>query len=152
LKNFAAFTNFSPVRFKPLAMDNDFPISAPIAGVPVETKAQERQRESIFLGAQVTFDGASVPVSVRVRNISSGGMMIDSTAKHAKGKTVAATIKGIGDVTGRVAWATDTRIGIAFDEPVDPKQGRQSIKKDEPEHPTYNKAYVYDRRPGLAIR
>jgi PilZ domain len=132
-------------------MDNAFTPAQINSDANVAEKPQERQRESIFLGAHVTFEGALTPLNVRVRNISSGGMMIDSTAKLEKGHPVSADIKGIGKVLGYVAWATDTRIGIAFNAPVDPKLTRQQIKNEAPPL-AYNKPYIHDRRPGLAIR
>jgi PilZ domain len=132
-------------------MDNAYSFPVSDDGQNTAVNPQERRRESIFLGAQIVFEGAASAVSVRVRNISTGGMMIDSGAKHAKGKMISATIKGIGEVCGHVAWATDTRIGIAFDAPIDPKLARQQITNETPP-PGYNKPYIYDRRPGLAVR
>ena len=78
-------------------------------------------------------------------------MMVDTVKAYAKGSSVTATIKGIGEVTGHVAWSTANRVGIQFDEPVDPKEARQTPKGEAPAL-TYNRPYIHDRRPGLAIR
>ena len=112
---------------------------------------RDKSRESIFLGAQIVIEGVRAPVSARVRNISPGGMMVDAQKIYDKGLAVTATIKGIGEVTGRIAWSTSNRCGIAFDEPVDPLLARQPVSSSPPT-PGYGKPYLTDRRPGLGIR
>jgi hypothetical protein len=123
----------------------------PVPAFGLSSSAREKSRESIFLGAQLLYEGAKAPVDTRVRNISSGGMMVDATIIYAKGHRVTATIKGIGEIGGVVAWSTENRIGIAFDELVDPKLTRQQIHGTGTAA-TYKRPYVPDRRPGLAIR
>lgn len=121
---------------------------------PAQTIAgqqREKSRESIFLGAQIVIEGVRLPVSARVRNISPGGMMVDAQKIYDKGLAITATIKGIGEVTGRIAWSTSNRCGIAFDEPVDPLLTRQPVSSGTVAT-TYNKPFTQDRRPGLAIR
>lgn len=113
------------------------------------TKA-ERQRESMFLLAAVRFVEGADPLSVRVRNISSGGMMIDSAVEYAKGHRVLVELKNIGLINAYVAWSTATRMGIAFDHEIDPKLARQPLVKSAP-IPEYAKP-VTGRRPGLGIR
>jgi hypothetical protein len=116
-----------------------------------EGSQREKSRESIFLGAQIMFGDAKAPVNARIRNISPGGMMVDTVKAFPKGVRISATIKGIGEVSGTIAWSTATRIGISFDEQVDPKLARISVSSDTPVT-NYNKPYVPDRRPGLAVR
>ncbi len=120
---------------------------------PSSTDGSQREtsRESIFLGAQIMFGDAKAPVNSRIRNISASGMMVDTIKAFAKGVRISATIKGIGEVSGTIAWSTATRIGIHFDEAVDPKLARISVSGDAPVT-NYNKPYVPDRRPGLAVR
>jgi hypothetical protein len=112
---------------------------------------REKSRESIFLGAQLLYEGASAPVTARIRNISSGGMMVDTSKVMRTGLTVTAVIKTIGEVAGRVAWSTENRVGIAFDDPIDPKHARLQIKTDN-SAVRYVSVLPKDRRPGLAIR
>ncbi len=111
---------------------------------------RERNRESMFLLAGVRFSDGKAPISARVRNISSGGMMIDSSIEYAKGHRVLVELKNIGEVGGYVAWSTTTRMGIAFDVQIEPKLARQPMAKAAPV-PLYAKP-VIGRRPGLAIR
>lgn len=117
----------------------------------VAGQQREKSRESIFLGAQIVIEGVRAPLSARVRNISPGGMMVDAQKIYAKGLAVTATIKGIGEVTGRIAWSTGNRCGIAFDETVDPLLARQPVSSGTVTT-SYNKPLVLDRRPGLAVR
>ena len=108
-------------------------------------------RESIFIGACVCFEGTDQAVPVRVRNISSGGIMIDTAIARRKGSLVTAELKHIGRLTGHVAWSTATRIGIAFDTKIDPLQARQKPDPNIPQ-PTFKRLYHETGRPALKAR
>jgi PilZ domain len=108
-------------------------------------------RESIFLGAQLIFPHSAQPLSVRVRNISPGGMMVDHAANVPVGEQVVADIKGVGPVYGKVAWVANGRIGIAFDREIDPQQARVKVGDGKPVD-SYQVYKPTERRPGLAIR
>ena len=112
--------------------------------------ARSKSRESMFLLAVIALKGIEKPLSARVRNLSAGGMMVDSTVAYEKGHRLIATIKNIGDVEGYVAWSTATRMGIAFDHEIDPRLARQPVAASPPV-PIYAQP-VPGRRPGLAIR
>lgn len=84
-------------------------------------------RESIFLAATIWFAGDASPMPVRIRNISSGGMMIDSAVPREKGLPLTAELKTIGKVSGTVAWSNDKRMGIIFDRPIDPQRARLQV-------------------------
>ena len=112
--------------------------------------ARSKLRESMFLLAIITLDGIEKPVSARVRNLSAGGMMVDSSVAYEKGHRLVAAIKNIGDVEGYIAWSTATRMGIAFDHEIDPRLARQPVGVASPA-PTYAQP-VPGRRPGLAVR
>ncbi len=133
-------------------MDDPRSFNSPLGDLTIlGERPRDGKREAIFLGAQILFTGARTSVNARVRNISEGGMMVDSTGKHTKGQTLVAIIKGVGEVTGKVVWITENRIGIAFDEAIDPKLARLPVSSETKES-TYNRPYVHDRRPGLSIR
>ena len=36
-------------------------------------------------------------------------------------------LRGIGEIGGRIAWATDGRIGVAFDQQIDPMRARKPV-------------------------
>ncbi len=113
------------------------------------TESQRRdQRDSLFVLARIKPEGqAGEGVSVRVRNVSSGGLMADAPDDYRPGMRIEVTLENIGDVAGSVAWAEAGRIGVAFDHPIDKSLARKtrSSKSDELFRPT---AQDY-RRPGL---
>lgn len=86
-----------------------------------------RSRDSLFLLARLTLKDGSAVHEVRVRNLSAGGMMAEYDGRVAIGDPVTAELRGLGEVTGRVAWAAEGRVGIALDEPIDPKKARKPI-------------------------
>lgn len=85
-----------------------------------------KPRDSLFLAARFTAMGMPAE-QVRVRNLSAGGMMVEYPAPIDPGTRVEVELRGIGQVGGRVAWATDGRIGIAFDRHIDPLKARKPV-------------------------
>jgi hypothetical protein len=84
----------------------------------------------MFLSATITRtdDAAGGLEPVRVRNLSSIGMMADHDGRCMEGDEVIVAMRGIGSVKGKVAWVRPGRIGVAFDAEVDPKLARKPIK------------------------
>lgn len=113
--------------------------------------SRTQARESIFLSARVRFASLNDVISVRIRNISSGGMMVDCDQPVGPGETLEVEIKNIGRVRGRIAWRTDNRMGIAFNFPIDPKRARMKADPDILE-PLYTNLDFGPRRPGLGLR
>jgi hypothetical protein len=150
-KLFGLFTFFQPIAGKLSIMDNA--LAPDDTETSVETR--DKSRESIFLGAVISLGNQRQSLNVRVRNISSGGMMIDLAGPQPKGLAVVAEMKGIGEIRGRIAWSTENRAGIAFDRTVDPKLARHTPAA-APAAPFYAKPVLShgdtSRRPGLAIR
>lgn len=83
-------------------------------------------RDSLFLAAKLTV-GTLPPEQVRVRNLSAGGMMAEYPAAIEANTRVRIELRGIGEIGGRIAWATDGRIGIAFDTPINPLNARKPV-------------------------
>lgn len=110
---------------------------------------RHEKRDSLFLSAEVAIDGAP-PFSTRVRNLSAGGMMIDVNRDQIPGTPLVAELRGIGEVTGRIAWSSPGRAGVAFSEEIDPRLARKSTAA-KLEVPEFLKP-APGRRPGLAIR
>lgn len=84
-------------------------------------------RDSLFLMATMRVDGSETDHRVKVRNLSAGGMMIESELQLARGTRISVDLRNIGWVHGAVAWVQETRSGIAFDTAVDPKLARASV-------------------------
>jgi PilZ domain len=124
-----------------------------IISMSTEPIAKKRQaaRDSLFLSAEVTVAGARKPVTVRVRNLSAGGMMVDGNAIFHEGAIVSADLRGIGAVSGRIAWVMEERAGVAFDEEIDPKEARAPVTAAKPPV-LFTPQPDRSRRPGLKIR
>lgn len=122
----------------------------PIGSHSPETDAESQrrdQRDSLFVLARIKFEGdGGEGAAVRVRNVSSGGLMAEVADDYRPGLRVEITLEGIGEVAGSVAWAEAGRIGVAFDHPIDKSRARKvPAKRDDLFRPT-KQDY---RRPGL---
>lgn len=108
-------------------------------------------RDSLFLMADVLVDGRADPVRAKVRNLSAGGMMADGDFTVERGTRLTVDLRHVGHVAGTVAWVQDSRIGIAFDSEIDPKQVRARIGASESSVPGHVRtaAALADPRRGL---
>lgn len=95
-----------------------------------EKQLRQAVRDSLLLAAPFYVDGVDVG-NVRVRNLSSGGMMVEYAGTLRIGTPVSAQLRGIGMVQGRVAWCTAGRVGVAFDESIDPMAARKPVGKGD---------------------
>ena len=86
-----------------------------------------RHRDSLFLTALLRLEGEATEQEVRIRNLSAGGMMAELGRVVPIGSGTTLQVRGIGEVTGRVAWCAEGRIGIALDAPIDPKRARKPV-------------------------
>ncbi|UVO49539.1 PilZ domain-containing protein [Sphingomonas sp. SUN019] len=86
-----------------------------------------RQRDSLFLLAQLHVEGRAEPIAVRVRNLSAGGLMAELPHPVPTDRAIDIDVRGIGRITGRIAWQTAGRIGVAFDQPIDPQRARKPV-------------------------
>lgn len=84
-------------------------------------------RDSLFLIAQFRLFGRGEEVQVRVRNLSSGGLMAEVSEPLAIGTPVEVEVRGIGWILGRIAWAAAGRVGVAFEQQIDPKAARKPV-------------------------
>ena len=83
-------------------------------------------RDSMFLMGIMRRVGGP-DVQIKVRNLSPGGMMVESPVGFPRGQAIEAELRGIGAVLGRVAWTAGGRIGVAFDQPIDPRLARKPV-------------------------
>ncbi|WP_247714880.1 PilZ domain-containing protein [Qipengyuania mesophila] len=85
-------------------------------------------RDSLFLFAQLTFAGQAKTYRVKVRNLSAGGMMAETSEVAAsRGDRLEIELRNVGTVKGSVAWAQDNRFGVAFEKDIDPKVVRAPV-------------------------
>lgn len=85
------------------------------------------QRDSLLLMAPMTLADETTPRDVRVRNISEGGLMAELPVVVEIGTPVRIDLRGVGLVSGRIAWCTSGRVGVAFDRVIDPKKVRKPV-------------------------
>jgi PilZ domain len=102
--------------------------SAPSTALSASDFAGQRSgaRDSLLLTAQFRVDGGSA-CTVRVRNLSAGGLMAEYAEPIGLRTPVAVEVRGVGWVAGKIAWAAEGRVGVAFDTPIDPKLARKPV-------------------------
>jgi len=83
-------------------------------------------RDSMFLMAVMRRSGGP-DVTVKIRNLSPGGMMAESPVNFTRGEAIEAELRGIGVVTGKIAWGAGGRVGVQFDTAVDPRLARKPV-------------------------
>jgi hypothetical protein len=109
--------------------------------VSVESAKRTKTRDSLFLVASLVIDGRPGTLQARVRNLSPGGLMAEYPHPIEIGRAVEVELRGIGKVAGQVAWTAAGRIGVAFDNAIDPLQARKPVgtqkapAKDKPIKP-----------------
>jgi len=94
-------------------------------------------RDSLFVMADLRLDGSDGEQRVRVRNLSSGGLMAESGLHVVRGQLLWLHIRNIGWVEGTVAWVQDNRFGVAFREEIDPKVARAPLSTDGEHTPRF---------------
>lgn len=96
-------------------------------------------RDSLLLKAILRFPSTRHEGEVRIRNLSAGGLMAETPVRVSRGEPVEIHLRSIGWITGHVAWAIEGRLGIAFDQLIDPMSARKPIGVTEHELPPYLK-------------
>ena len=88
-------------------------------------------RDSLLLTATLRAAGREA-VTVRVRNLSAGGLMAEHPAPIMPGTPVEVEVRGIGKLGGRIAWSAEGRVGIAFEREIDPMMARKPVGPTKP--------------------
>lgn len=110
----------------------------------VDTRILER--DSLFLMAELVVEspgsGEAVGAAerVKVKNLSSGGMMVEGDLRLKRGTRVAVELRNIGPVAGVVVWVRAPRFGVAFEEEIDPKLARTQVYGGDKEAPVFARA------------
>ena len=85
------------------------------------------ERDTLLLVADIVAEGETTSARHTVRNLSPGGMMAQGGGPHTAGARVSVTLRNIGTVQGKVAWAENGRYGISFDQEIDPQAVRAPV-------------------------
>lgn len=94
-------------------------------------RRREARLTTILLVARVI--SAAGDYLCRVRNVATGGMMIDCAEPFAPGERLRVELRNGSVVDGAVVWAEDGRAGMMFDAPVEVDSLLHPI--EDPEHP-----------------
>lgn len=90
-------------------------------------------RDSLFMLAELRLAEGGEVHRIKVRNLSSGGMMAEGAVRVARGAKAWVNLRNAGWVEGDVAWVQDERFGIAFHQDIDPKIVRANSVAPMPE-------------------
>jgi len=102
----------------------------------VAALSRSADRDSLFMQAALTLGGRPEPVTVRVRNLSPGGMLAEAKLAVEQGAAVEVELRNVGVVAGRVIWVGEDKFGIAFERSIDPQAVRRQVAapSDLPPH------------------
>lgn len=102
----------------------------------VAALSRSSDRDSLFMMAALTIRDSARSFDVRVRNLSSGGMLAETPEKISQSAAVEIDLRNVGPVPGRIVWVGEGKFGIAFDRPVNPQAVRRQVvqKTDLPPH------------------
>jgi hypothetical protein len=87
---------------------------------------RSESRDSMFLMAALRRLGGK-DATVKVRNLSAGGMMAESPVSFSRGDEVEVDLRGIGIISGKIAWTAGGRVGVQFHSAVDPRLARKPV-------------------------
>lgn len=110
------------------------------------------RRGSVLLQADARRSGQAESVTLRIRNLSPHGLGGDRVQGMVQGEVLILTLRGIGEISGRVVWVSGSRFGLSFDHPIDPALiGKPSAGPSTADRfvPPVPRDY---RRPGLKSR
>ncbi|QIK77956.1 EAL domain-containing protein [Sphingomonas piscis] len=85
-------------------------------------------------------------VEIRLRNISSGGALVDSDAAVAPGTSLTVDIVGVGPVVGEVRWAQKGKFGLEFAEQFD--LSRLAPKKEQKNETSILRPWYVEQKVG----
>ena len=89
-------------------------------------------RDSLFVLAGLRIEGTPGEQRVRVRNLSSGGLMAEGGPALTRGQIVWIEVRNAGWVEGSVAWVQGSRCGIAFRDEIDTKGAKPARSPTAP--------------------
>ena len=97
---------------------------------------------TLFMVAKLKVEGAGEGLC-RVRNISSGGLMLESRMPLRPDSFVSIELRGMRTLAGRIVWSQNGRAGVSFDQPVTVEElvgpaqtpGRRVLRNSQPRGP-----------------
>jgi hypothetical protein len=99
----------------------------------------ERRWERIFHSFETTLSTYSrFYMPVRVINFSEGGFLLSAEGPLARGEEVKIELVDVGEVTGRIAWSFNGRVGGSFDQPINTKTLTEALESKQTVAPVTN--------------
>lgn len=92
-----------------------------------ESEKRQIARDSLFVMVDIRLDGSPEEHRIKMRNLSSGGMMGEGDVRVARGAVLFVNIRNLGWIEGSVAWVQDNRFGLAFRDEIDPLLARAPV-------------------------
>ncbi|MBB6123121.1 hypothetical protein FHS92_000828 [Sphingobium subterraneum] len=89
--------------------------------------SRKAPRDSLLLMTTLHSSDGRDHGPARVRNLSATGLMMECRSKLPIGAPVSLNLRGIGQVTGTVRRCDGARIGVAFDEKINPQLARKTV-------------------------
>lgn len=89
--------------------------------------ARSGVRSSLLLLTQLRSTEGAALGRARIRNLSATGLMADCEHVVDNGARVDLELRGIGRIRGTVVWVRNDRIGLSFDDPIDPQLVRKPV-------------------------
>jgi hypothetical protein len=83
---------------------------------PTDSRADERLLALLPVARLVSDEWQDL---CRIRNISAGGLMAETTVPHASNVPVTVELNSNQHIAGSIVWVRDTTVGIKFDQNVD---------------------------------
>jgi hypothetical protein len=98
-----------------------------LGSLAVVTQKKNRfdNRGSVFLLGRLRLQSGEQ--KVKVRNLSSGGAMLEQVSGLAVGDRAWLFLNGPGWVEGIIAWVMGSRAGLAFSHPIDPDAAKMRV-------------------------
>ena len=114
---------------------------------------RNRKRDSMLLKGTIKEAGdyARDTQPIRIRNLSSTGLMAVAPVAYDEGAIVEIELRGIGRVQGEIVWVRGERMGVTFHAPIDPKLARRPVVAHDDDHLRKLVDLGRIRRPGLRI-
>lgn len=92
---------------------------------------RQLSRDSLFVMADLRIDGVPGDHRIKVRNLSSGGMMGEGSVPVARDTKLRVDLRNIGWIRGTVVWVQESRFGVAFETEIEPRDARAPITNDD---------------------
>jgi len=108
--------NLAPAQEPEVALDSTtFSLTTDVPR-PTENRADERLLALLPVARLIADEWQDL---CRIRNISAGGLMAETTTRHDAGVPILIELESGQQIAGSVVWTRDTIVGIKFDQSVD---------------------------------